>query len=127
MGTAARLQSVHPAGALSVGGLAGAISTVGFNKIQPVLAEWDLYDTCGVHNLRGMRGLLGGVASAFFVFNAPGSNNYEHEHGAAFGRAAIQLICYATTLGVALAPGTIVGAILTTFDKPALPYVDAIA
>jgi len=35
----------------------GAISTVGFAKLQPFLADtFNLQDTCGIHNLHGMPG-----------------------------------------------------------------------
>merc|ERR1719238_1052600 len=49
-----------PFGAVLIGLLAGALSTIGFCK--PVITAE--YDTCGINNLHGMPGLLGGLASA---------------------------------------------------------------
>ena len=45
-----------------VGLAAGAISTLGFFFLSPLLEEKaGLGDTCGVHNLHGIPGLLGGL------------------------------------------------------------------
>lgn len=50
-------------------GLAGGfISLLGFEVIGPWLNEKiTLQDTCGVHSLHGMTGVLGGLLSAFLV------------------------------------------------------------
>eukprot|EP00931_Biecheleriopsis_adriatica_P052267 TRINITY_DN3038_c0_g1_i1.p1 TRINITY_DN3038_c0_g1~~TRINITY_DN3038_c0_g1_i1.p1 ORF type:complete len:885 (+),score=163.58 TRINITY_DN3038_c0_g1_i1:57-2711(+) len=52
---------VGPGPSLAVGLLAGALSTAGF-VYSPFFGS---VDTCGIHNLHGMPGLLGGIASAF--------------------------------------------------------------
>ena len=40
----------------------------GYIYLTPLLqSKISLFDTCGVHNLHGMPGLLGGIASAFAV------------------------------------------------------------
>ena len=45
-----------------VGLAAGTISTLGFAMLSPLLEEkTGLGDTCGVHNLHGIPGLLGGL------------------------------------------------------------------
>jgi len=45
-----------------VGLAAGTISTLGFFFLSPLLEEkTGLGDTCGVHNLHGIPGLLGGL------------------------------------------------------------------
>lgn len=62
-GSAANLY-LTPAGALIIGIVAGGVSTAGFAYLQPTLeSKFDLRDTCGVHNLHGMPGLLGGLAA----------------------------------------------------------------
>lgn len=59
---------VSAPGAFLVGILAGTLCVVGYVVIQPRLqARFKLVDTCGVHNLHGMPGLLGGLIAAFVV------------------------------------------------------------
>lgn len=60
IGAVADLQ-VQPVGALLIGGIAGAISCVGFCKHDSLIpAEWD---TCGINNLHGMPGIFGALVS----------------------------------------------------------------
>ncbi len=67
MGAAATMET-HPIGALTIGLIAGFVSSVGFAFLQPILADkWSLFDTCGVNNLHGMPGILGGLFSAIFA------------------------------------------------------------
>jgi ammonium transporter Rh len=55
---------VSPTLAFGIGGLAGALSVVGYVLIQPKLdGALKITDTCGVHNLHGMPGLLGGLVA----------------------------------------------------------------
>jgi ammonium transporter Rh len=54
--------------AFGVGALAGIICVVGYAFIQPALqTKLKKVDTCGVHNLHGMPGLLGGIVAIFVV------------------------------------------------------------
>lgn len=54
--------------AVIIGLLGGAISVIGYTLIQPRLQKLIKgIDTCGVHNLHGMPGLLGGIAALFIV------------------------------------------------------------
>ena len=56
---------IQPSGAILIGMLAGTLSVVGYVYIQPALEKHvGLDDTCGVHNLHGMPGLLGGIGGA---------------------------------------------------------------
>lgn len=58
----------HPAGALVIGCVAGIISTLGFHFLSAKLEEClGLYDTCGVHNLHGIPGMLGGLFSGIAI------------------------------------------------------------
>ncbi|KPP78717.1 ammonium transporter Rh type B-like [Scleropages formosus] len=59
MGTAGEMM-LTPVGSMVVGFLAGIISTLGFKYLTPILEEkFHVQDTCGVHNLHGMPGVLG--------------------------------------------------------------------
>ena len=50
---------------MAIGALAGIVSAVGFLKLSAYLqAKINLHDTCGVHNLHGLPGVLGGVIGA---------------------------------------------------------------
>ena len=48
---------------MCLGGAAGIIAALGELQLKKVLEEKiNLHDTCGVHNLHGLPGLLGGFA-----------------------------------------------------------------
>lgn len=54
--------------AFGIGLLAGSLCVVGYVIIQPKLQGLlKIVDTCGVHNLHGMPGLLGGIIAIFAV------------------------------------------------------------
>lgn len=56
--------------AFLIGILAGAICVIGYSVIQPRIQKYiKIVDTCGVHNLHGMPGLLGGIIAIFVVPN----------------------------------------------------------
>ena len=58
----------HPAIAMAIGLIAGILSSLGFKKIGPFLADKiGLSDTCGVHSLHGMPGLFGALVSAIVI------------------------------------------------------------
>ncbi|XP_045479049.1 ammonium transporter Rh type B [Harmonia axyridis] len=59
---------IQPYGAVLVGIIAGIISVVGYRKLTPWLDnKWNIHDTCGVHNLHGLPGVLGGLIGAFMA------------------------------------------------------------
>ncbi|KAK4287949.1 hypothetical protein Pmani_038997, partial [Petrolisthes manimaculis] len=61
IGTAADLM-VQPWGALLIGILAGTVSVLGYMYLTPFLcARLRIHDTCGVHNLHGIPGVLAGI------------------------------------------------------------------
>jgi ammonium transporter Rh len=54
--------------AFLIGALAGALCVTGYVFIQPALqSKLKIVDTCGVHNLHGMPGVLGGLIVLFVV------------------------------------------------------------
>jgi len=78
---------VQPWGAILIGMVAGFVSVMGYAKIQPLLATVGLDDTCGVHNLHGMPGVLGAIASAFAALVA-GDKLYGDNAGTVFSARA---------------------------------------
>ncbi len=59
-----------PQCSLILGFIAGTLSVIGFAIIQPrVQKALKGIDTCGVHNLHGMPGMLGGLAAIFIADN----------------------------------------------------------
>ena len=55
---------IQPFGALLIGSVAGLLSVFGFQAITPALKRLRIHDTCGVHNLHGLPGVLSGLVSA---------------------------------------------------------------
>lgn len=54
--------------AIIIGSIGGIVSTIMYNKLSPLLIEKKiLYDTCGVLNLHGVTGFLGGLISAIII------------------------------------------------------------
>lgn len=101
---------VGPLTAFTIGVLAGAICVVGYVVIQPKLqARFKLVDTCGVHNLHGMPGLLGGILAIFVV---PGI-------------AKAQIIGIIFTVILALAGGLICGFIIRALGSKKAVYEDS--
>ncbi|KAJ8269850.1 hypothetical protein GJAV_G00107530 [Gymnothorax javanicus] len=102
VGTCADM-SIGPFGAMLIGSVAGIISTLGFKYLSPILAaSLGVQDTCGVHNLHGMPGILGGLAG--IIATALGRKNN--------GQAPMQAAALASSLGCALVGGAVTGLIM---------------
>ncbi len=100
-----------PAVAFVIGILAGTLSTYGFAVLQPKVEKMlKGIDTCGVQNLHGFPGILGGAAAMFVV---EGIANHT------------QLMGIVVTLVIGLATGFVTGKILATFGRRSEPYTDA--
>nr|AEA41159.1 Rh-like protein [Metacarcinus magister] len=64
VGTAADLM-IHPWGAALIGILAALVSVCGYMFLTPLLASrLRIHDTCGVHNLHGLPGILAAIIGA---------------------------------------------------------------
>ncbi|XP_069832037.1 ammonium transporter Rh type A [Dendropsophus ebraccatus] len=102
VGTCADM-NISPFGAMIIGFIAGIISTLGFKFLTPIFAsKLRVQDTCGVHNLHGLPGILGGLAG--IVATALGAKpNYS---------PVIQGAALAATFAVAVVGGVITGFIL---------------
>jgi len=101
---------VSPTGAFVIGLLAGAVSVIGYVFIQPRLeARFKIIDTCGVHNLHGMPGLLGALTAIVVV---PGI-------------AAAQLIGIIFSVVFAFVTGLLAGAAIKATGTTGLAYEDS--
>jgi ammonium transporter Rh len=59
---------VSPAVAFGIGALAGIVCVIGYAFVQPALQKaFKKIDTCGVHNLHGMPGIVGGLVAVLAV------------------------------------------------------------
>ncbi len=97
--------------AFGIGAVAGFASTFGFAVIQEKLQKvMRLVDTCGVSNLHGIPGLLGGLAALVFVGGI--------DKGAQWSGIGI-------TVGVALVAGLVAGKVLSLTGQRELSYQDS--
>ncbi|NWW27639.1 RHAG protein, partial [Falcunculus frontatus] len=106
VGTCADL-AIHPFSAMFIGVIAGIVSVLGFQFLTPVLAsKLKIQDTCGVHNLHGLPGILGGIAGIIVT-----ATKREIRDGHLL-TPGMQAAALGSTLGIALVGGALTGAIL---------------
>jgi len=99
----------NPGYAMLIGIVAGALSTVGYAIIAPKVERLIKgTDTCGVHNLHGMPGILGGLTGMMIT-----------------GAVGVQLLGIVTTVLIAFIGGTITGYIINLLGTKEIPYSDA--
>jgi len=96
--------------AFGIGIAAGALCVIGYAVIQARLeSKMKIVDTCGVHNLHGMPGLLGGLVAIIVV---PGA-------------AVAQLSGILFTIVLAFSAGVVGGYIIKLTGNKAVAYEDA--
>ena len=123
---------INPYAAIIIGSLAGFVSVVGYQKLLPILP---VRDTCGVHNLHGMPGLISAIASIIiagqtelgdYTFGPDPARQFTTDPSDVFARynstaggpvdasrlALYQFYTLITTLGFALVGGAITGLVL---------------
>jgi ammonium transporter Rh len=99
----------HPQ-AMIIGGIAGAISTVGFAVLQSKQQKFHkIIDTCGVSNLHGLPGIFGGLAAIVVVQNLD---------------ITAQLKGIVITVVVAVVAGLLSGKLISLFGKNKEIYDD---
>ncbi|XP_024886275.1 ammonium transporter Rh type B-B isoform X2 [Temnothorax curvispinosus] len=141
IGTAAGMMC-QPVGALAIGAISGMISVLGYKYLTPIIQKrFHIHDTCGVHNLHGMPGVLAAFFGALmaglateasysyalyeiFPARAPSSEaeigkmrNYGISPGlnrTAYQQAGYQLLALAVTLAISIVSGLITGILLRT-------------
>lgn len=117
---------IEPWGAVLIGLVAGVLSVVGYVKVSPFLEKLGIQDTCGVHNLHGMPGILGGICGAISAALAK-SDSYGDSIGLIFparaaepegdGRSAgeqgnYQMYALLISLSISISSGYITGLIM---------------
>lgn len=112
----------NPAGAIAIGCLAGAVSAAGYYYLSDILTDWGVYDTCGVNNLHGMPGLIGGLSSAVFVaaynstsLNIAGGNPLDFADDNYLRQGGIQVAATFVSLGIGLTTGAVAGLLIYPF------------
>ncbi|KAM6180935.1 ammonium transporter Rh type C [Erethizon dorsatum] len=116
VGTAAEMM-LTPYGALIVGFFCGSISTLGFVFLTPFLeSRLRIQDTCGIHNLHGIPGVLGGIVGAVTAaFASPdiyGQPGFPKEVRTSRIQGKFQVFGLLLSLAMALVGGIMVGLIL---------------
>lgn len=97
-----------PGMSIIIGICAGVLSTVGYSYVAPKVQKLiNGTDTCGVHNLHGMPGLLGGLSAIVIT-----------------GNWQIQLLGMVVTVAIAFVGGELTGFILRSLGKTEKPYSD---
>lgn len=127
---------IGPWPAIIIGLVSGWISVTGYHYFTPVLNKIGIYDVCGVHNLHGMPGIMGGIAGAISsamaneleygsnigsIFGARACEQYDAvDTGLCIvaGRSAsdqgwYQAATLATTLGMAIVGGAFTGTLIS--------------
>ncbi|XP_030073268.1 RH-like protein isoform X2 [Microcaecilia unicolor] len=95
--------------AMTIGFLAGMISTLGFTYIQTCLnSAIQIHDTCGVHATFGLPGLLGGVSYILLISIGDWDNITRLGY-----QALIGVVCLCITLVMSLGGGLLTGFFLT--------------
>lgn len=98
----------NPGYALLIGVAAGAVSTLGYAVIAPKVESLIKgTDTCGVHNLHGMPGILGGLTGIIIT-----------------GGAGVQIMGIVSTLIIAFIGGKVTGLIIDLLGTKEIPYSD---
>ncbi|XP_039259431.2 ammonium transporter Rh type A-like [Styela clava] len=118
-----------PMGALLIGTCAGIISVAGYKYVTPTFARaFHIHDTCGVHNLHGMPGVMSAfIAVVMARFMSPTTfspeelaivypnvkdGNFQHQ-------ANMQMAGLAVTLGTSIVGGVLTGLVLRA------PFIDS--
>ena len=105
---------IEPGSAILIGTLAGFISSFCFKFLTPALAKIGIHDTCGVHNLHGIPGLIGAISSIIAAANTSRSDFVtQEEYDTYFPRKgdqpAYQAAALGATLGIAITSGLLCG------------------
>lgn len=119
--------------AMIIGAFAGVVSVLGFKFLLPfVERKLGVHDTCGVHNLHGMPGFIGGVCSAIAAAKA-GEETYGSKLGDIFpliasgARSSVdqgcyQILCLFVSMGIAISGGIFTGLVVKLLTSEQKEY-----
>jgi len=116
---------IGPYAALIVGSISGIISVYGYKYISPFLERnFGLHDTCGVHNLHGIPGLIGGTVGAISaslasdtVYGDSITQIFEaREYRTAFEQGGYQFAALLISLSISICGGIITGYICNIYQ-----------
>ena len=118
---------IAPWGSLLIGLVAGLVSVLGYVFLSPKLEKFGIYDTCGVNNLHGIPGIIGGLGG-FISASVADKNLYGENISVVFpgrdgGRTALeqglfQLAALVTTLAISILGGIFTGLIVKRIPEP---------
>ncbi|RLN61627.1 hypothetical protein BBJ28_00013941 [Nothophytophthora sp. Chile5] len=134
MGTSCNL-AVSPATAIIIGLLAGVVSVFGYCFVSPALERSiRMSDTCGILNLHGMPGVIGGLAGALITLTVSdeyyGDGLTDIYSARAYRSAGVQtfyqLLATGITVTIAVLSGSGVGSFLKSshFRQQKLKFED---
>jgi ammonium transporter Rh len=115
----------NPAGAIAVGFIAGMVSTTGYYYLTDILSDIRIYDTCGINNLHGMPGLIGGLSSAVFCaaynvtsLDIAGNNPLDFAGVDYMKQGGLQVAGTFVSMGIGIVTGAISGLIIYLISEP---------
>jgi len=80
---------VQPFGAMLTGFVAGVVSSFGYGYVSHFLQKHiHLHDTCGVHNLHGMPGIIGSITGA--IVASRGADNFGDNYGNVYNNLGLK-------------------------------------
>jgi ammonium transporter Rh len=130
IGSTANL-NMNPVNAVFIGLAAGALSTAGYNFIQPYLQEkWKLHDTCGVHNLHAMPSLVGAIASVILAgYKQAEGRDHDADvyamYGASWRQAVGMVLCILCAIITGAFTGYVIQFVDPIFAERDKPFDDA--
>jgi len=118
MGVAAHLD-LQPAGAMGAGMVAGAVSVLGFQYVSPILTNvFNIQDTCGVHNLHGMPGILSALVGIFATLRlSHDAPNVEPVLPRGDDQAGHQAAAMFISLGLGIGGGIVTGYLIKLVER----------
>mmetsp|Transcript_48924 Transcript_48924/g.36010 ORF Transcript_48924/g.36010 Transcript_48924/m.36010 type:complete len:362 (+) Transcript_48924:484-1569(+) len=127
---------VKPYYAMICGWVTGAVSALGYTHIGKFLtSKFSIHDTCGVHNLHGMPGIIGGVIAAIATNQQAVrtfGDRYDYHYGdvvldrSPAEQSGMQIAAVGVSLGIALLTGAFTGFVcsLGIFQPPEVLFDD---